>query len=325
MSLISRIMKKISEFILLLRGGNDQYMKDKLYNPSILNNLYDGLYITDKNKKILFWNESAERITGYSYSEVIGKPYCSNILMHIDGEGNSLCTKECPIDATLKDYQIREIEAYIHHKEGHRIPVSIRVVPLLDEDGENAGAIEIFVDNSVHHELTKEIHQLSMLTMVDTLTGLKNRRFAEDYLIPKLHEVHRNGAILGILFFDIDHFKHVNDQYGHDIGDDVLKMVSKTLVNGIRISDTVVRWGGEEIIVILSGNLTEKSLECSANNLRILVGKSCLHVNEELLCVTVSGGGTLAKSDDTIDSLIKRVDQLMYHSKVNGRNLITIG
>lgn len=311
--------------MLLLLGGNNQNMKEKFYNPSILNNLYDGLYIVDKDKRILFWNISAEKITGYSHSEVIEKPYCNNILMHIDREGNNLCTKECPIDATLKDSQIREVEVYIHHKEGYRVPVSIRVIPLLDDAGEAVGVAEVFVDNSVHDELTKEIHELNALVMIDTLTGLKNRRFAEDYLTSKLHEVHRSGAILGVLFFDIDHFKQVNDEHGHEVGDSVLKMVSKTLVNGLRASDVVVRWGGEEIIVILSGNLTEEKLEYTANKLRILVEKSSLHINEGLLCVTVSGGGTLAKAEDTIDSLIKRVDQFMYQSKNNGRNLITIG
>lgn len=296
-----------------------------LFNPSILDNLFDGLYIIDKDKKIIYWNKGAEYITGYSDSEIVGKQYCCKVLMHIDSDGKNLCTSACPLDEVLKDSQVRESIVFLHHKDGYRIPVSVRVAPLKDEIGNIVGGVEIFSDNSAREQFVKEIQELSKLAMVDTLTGLRNRRFAESFFNAKMHEVCNGGSGFGVLFFDIDHFKRVNDEYGHDFGDKVLQMISNTLLHGLRTSDFLIRWGGDEIIAILVGDFTEEKLASVANKLRILVENSCIQTVDGLFGVTVSVGGTLALPSDSTDSIIKRADQLMYQSKTNGGNRVTVG
>jgi len=298
---------------------------ENLFNSNILDNLFEGLYIIDKNKEIIYWNKSAEYITGYSRSEVVGKQKCCKILMHIDTERNCLCNGACPLDATLKDTQSREVFVFLHHKEGYRIPVCARVIPLIDKTNNMVGAVEIFSDISAREQYSIAIQELSNLALLDTLTGLKNRRFAENFLKNKINEVHNGGSPFGVLFFDIDHFKRVNDEYGHDVGDKVLQSISNTLLNGFRTSDILIRWGGEEIIAILCGKFTEVKLKKVANKLRILVEKSYIHTDDGLLSVTVSVGGTLALPSDTTDSIVKRADKLMYQSKANGRNCVTIG
>jgi len=298
---------------------------EELFNPSILDNLFDGLYIIDREKRIIYCNKSAEGITGYSKAEVLGTQYCCNVLMHIDAEGDSLCNGACPLDKTLRDGEAREVSVFLLHKDGYRTPVSVRVTPLIDERSIIVGVAEIFSNNSAREQFSMEIQELSNLAMVDTLTGLRNRRFAEKIFINKLYEVHNGGCPFGVLFFDIDHFKKVNDEYGHDVGDKVLQSISNTLLRGLRTSDVLIRWGGEEIIAILSGNFTEEKLKRVANKLRILVEKACIHTDDGILFITASVGGTLALPNDSPDSIVKRVDKLMYQSKANGRNCVTIG
>jgi len=296
-----------------------------LFNSSILDNVFDGIYIADKDKNIIYWNKSAESITGYSSLETVGKKYCHTTLMHINYEGDSICKDTCPLDATLKDGQNREAMVYLNHKDGHRVSVSVRITPLLDEKSNTVGAVEIFSTNSTCEQLSVKMQELSNLAMLDTLTGLGNRRFAEKILNAKISDVHNGDSPFGVLFFDIDHFKRVNDEYGHDFGDKVLQNTSTTLVNALRSSDILIRWGGEEIIAILGGICTKEKLNKIANKLRILIEKSDIHTQDGLLSVTASIGATLALPSDSTESLIRRADQLMYQSKAKGRNCVTIG
>src|SRR5689334_15269715 len=119
----------------------------------LLELLFDGLYYVDRNKKISFWNKAAEKITGYERAEVTGFCCADNILRHIDDEGHELCLDGCPLSATLFDGQVREAHVYLHHKRGHRVPVSIRVTPIRDAEGEIIGAAEVFADNTAYAQV----------------------------------------------------------------------------------------------------------------------------------------------------------------------------
>jgi diguanylate cyclase (GGDEF)-like protein len=122
---------------------------------------------------------------------------------------------------------------------------------------------------------------------------------------------------------DVDNFKSFNDTYGHDIGDEILKLLTKAYDSAIRGDDFIGRWGGEEFLAIFK-NVDETQLMMILERLRMLVENSSLRTHEPHLKVTISIGGTLFKHGDTIDSLFKRVDELMYTSKSNGRNRVTI-
>jgi diguanylate cyclase (GGDEF)-like protein len=124
---------------------------------------------------------------------------------------------------------------------------------------------------------------------------------------------------------DVDHFKQFNDNYGHNTGDLVLRMVAQTLRYAVRATDTTGRWGGEEFIAILHDFQDERDLERAAEKVRALVERSRLDVDGQGLTVTVSVGGTLLQAEDTSESLVGRADELMYRSKQAGRNRVTIG
>src|SRR5579871_3382167 len=111
---------------------------------AVLRALPDGLYFVDADRKILFWNQGAEEITGYRGQEVVGRHCHDDLLMHCDENHTPLCGSNCPLQATIEDGRPREANVYLRHKEGHRVPVKVRAVPIRDGDGAIIGAAEIF-------------------------------------------------------------------------------------------------------------------------------------------------------------------------------------
>lgn len=290
----------------------------------IIENLHDGLYFVDKERVITFWNKAAEQISGFTADEVIGRSCSDNILTHVNEEGESLCHGLCPLGATILDGKQREANIYMHHKDGHRVPVSVRVNTLLDDDGNVIGGIELFTDISNQAANELRVKELEKLALIDNLTQLANRNYIEKEIESRFEENKRFNVPFGILFIDIDHFKKFNDTYGHDVGDNVLKFVADTFITNARPFDLYGRWGGEEFIGIVR-NINGKDLEVLGNRLRILTENSYIMHAGEKLSVTISIGATLVKESDTIETLVKRADTFLYQCKSAGRNCLTIG
>lgn len=290
----------------------------------ILNNLFDGLYFVDRERRITFWNKTAERLTGYEARQVVGRRCADNILVHVDDKGNNLCEGMCPLARTLEDGESREADVFLHHRNGHRMPVAIRIAPLRGANGQITGAVEVFNDNSRRLAEVQELDRLKELALVDPVTELRNRHFMELSLLTILKEVNRYNWPMGLLFVDIDRFKRINDTYGHEAGDQILKAVAQTLVQSVRAFDIVGRWGGEEFVVVIR-NITEKNLAKLAEKLRALVGKSFVTLAASQIGVTISIGATTLAPDDSVESAIGRADELTYRSKTNGRNRVTLG
>jgi diguanylate cyclase (GGDEF)-like protein/PAS domain S-box-containing protein len=292
---------------------------------NIIENLYDGLYLVDKNRIITYWNKAAEKISGYSAEEVIGKSCSDNILTHVDSDGNRLCTSVCPLAAAMVDNTPREAEVYMHHKDGHRVPVSARISTLKDANGEIIGGIELFTDISNQEANILKVKELEKMAFLDSLTQLANRNYIQKEIQNRFEEMKRYNLPFGILFMDIDYFKDFNDKYGHDVGDIVLRYVAKTLFSNSRPFDLYGRWGGEEFIGVIR-NIKGDDLENLGNRVRELVANSYIVNNRnQTLQVTISIGATIVDKGDTIDSLIKRADKLLYVSKADGRNCLTFG
>jgi diguanylate cyclase (GGDEF)-like protein/PAS domain S-box-containing protein len=290
----------------------------------IIDNLYDGLYFVDCNRVITYWNRAAERITGYRSDEVVGSNCKDNILNHVDGGGVNLCLNLCPLAATISDGTPREANVYLHHKDGHRVPVSVRVSPLFDNEGNVIGGVEVFTDLSGMENNHLRIRELERLAMLDPLTQLANRRYLEHEIHARLEENKRFGTRFGVLFMDIDHFKELNDTYGHDIGDRALELVAHTLVYNSRPFDLYGRWGGEEFIGIIR-SVDEEELKEIGNRTRALIASSYIDAGDSRVELTISVGATLVREGDTVDDMLKRADALMYESKRAGRNITTVG
>ncbi len=288
---------------------------------TILDNLLSGVYITDRDRKILYWNQAAEQITGFPAEEVIGSHCFNNILMHINNDGQNLCKTLCPLAKTLDDGIAREGEVFLHHKDGHRTPVKIHTIALKDSSGRTAGCAEIFTDISSFTTTQSRIRQLEKLAFFDHLSQLPNREHIESELDRNFHEFERFGQRFGVLFLDIDHFKRFNDTFGHDAGDQIIITVARTLMSSSRPFDIFGRWGGEEFVGIIKDVDPEK-LTRIGNRYRKLIEQSSITIENKRVGITVSIGATVVKKDDSKQSIVKRADVLMYECKQKGRNCL---
>jgi diguanylate cyclase (GGDEF)-like protein/PAS domain S-box-containing protein len=307
-------------------GGRSARMElEGGFYKNLLDNLYDGVYFLDTERRITYWNQGAKRLTGYDSAEVVGC-YCrEDILEHVDDKGTQLCeTSLCPAAKTLKDGRARYEDLYLHHKSGYRVPVSIRVAPIKNPQGMVIGAVEVFSDNTPRVVSRQTIEELQKIALLDPLTEVGNRRYAEMNLRFRLAQLERYDWPFGVLFMDLDDFKSINDAYGHKVGDDVLKMTARTLSNSLRSFDVVSRWGGEEFLAVIV-NIDASGLSVVSEKLRVMVERSRITFDSRNIRTTVSIGGTLAHASDNEETLIERADELMYASKAEGRNRATIG
>lgn len=298
---------------------------NKDFYQLLLDNLYDGVYFADRDRNITYWNRGAENITGYKASEVIGHACRDNLLNHCTENGHELCLNACPLTRSMETGSHQEAEVYLRHADGHRVPVLVRTSPIYGEDGEVIGAVEIFSNNSKLFKARDRIRKLQETTLTDALTGIGNRRLAETKLNAALLEYQQDRQRFGVAMLDIDHFKTVNDAFGHEVGDRVLRMVANTLRANVRQNDTVTRWGGEEFVLIFD-DVDGLQLSAAANKLRSLIERSHLNLlSGQQVNVTVSIGVSPIQPEDSVAGLIQRVDKLMYASKENGRNRVTYG
>jgi len=297
--------------------------KDQFYKD-LLENLYDGVYFVDRERKITYWNKGAERISGYSPERVIGSFCHDNLLQHVTENGVQLCHNGCPLLATIKDGNPREAEIFLRHAEGYRVPVWVRTSPIRDEKGDIIGAVEVFSNNQSLTRMKRRVSKLEKTVVYDPLTQIGNRKHIEVKINSALNEYKQMRFPFGVLFIDIDHFKSINDTYGHLTGDKVLRAVANTLRHNLRESDTCGRWGGEEFLALVF-NIDNDTLKGIAEILRSLVEQTIVTNETGQPKVTISVGATLVRNGDTLESLISRADKLMYQSKTNGRNCVTIG
>lgn len=292
---------------------------------SILEALRDGVYVVDRNRLITYWNPAAAALSGYPAEEVVGRFCFDNILQHVDAGGKNLCRSGCPLAATIADGEPREVEVYLRHRDGQRVAVKVRSMPLRDASGRVVGAVEVFSENEAALAARRHQVDLERAAMSDPLTLVANRRFADGTLAANLAEVKRLGWRLGVILADVDHFKEVNDTNGHAAGDRALRSIAATMAGAVRIYDLVARWGGEEFLVLCPGT-DEADLLRLANRLRVLVNRSGVRLDDgTTLPLSISVGATTARQDDSVESLVARADAALYRSKAEGRNKVTLG
>jgi diguanylate cyclase (GGDEF)-like protein/PAS domain S-box-containing protein len=296
-------------------------IRDGFYQD-LLDNLSEGVYFVDTDRRITYWNHAAETLTGRAASEVVGFRCADNIMACVDDKGASLCSTGCSLTSTIADGLPRQVSAYMLHKKGYRTPVIIRVNPIRDNQGHIIGGVESFTDNSPALAAEKRLREMEDMALLDTLTSIGNRRHADMTLEEKFSGLRRYRWPFGVVMCDIDNFKAVNDHYGHNTGDDVLKMVARTLASSVRESDAVFRWGGEEFLAVIA-NADAVRLNNTAERMCRLMAASALPYNGEMLGVTISAGATLAIAADTPQALVQRADALLYRSKAGGKNRVT--
>ncbi len=179
-------------------------------------------------------------------------------------------------------------------------------------------------------ELKTRVYDLEKDLIHDPLTGLKTRAFLEEELATYLEAINHDGQgerkewfgfrNISIIFFDIDHFKKVNDTYGHDVGDIALRRVAETIQSVLRTGDTTARWGGEEIIASLLG-ADEKDAVKKAEEIRVMI-ENLTFTEIPNMHITISSGVASSENNLALSEIVKRSDEALYRAKETGRNKV---
>lgn len=280
--------------------------------------LSDGVYLVDRDRRITYWNAAACRITGYRAEDVVGTLCPEGVLRHVDEDGTALCGGRCPLEATMRDGVGRQARVFAHGRDGSLVPVHIRSSALRDATGEIVGAIETFSEDSDRIAVAEQVRELEHLAMRDPLTGLANRRLAGKVLRHRLQTMTEHGTTFGVLVVDVDQFKAVNDEHGHDTGDAALRAVGHALVSGLRADDVVARWGGDEFVVVTSATsraefgrmVTRVADQVTTTSIDVIGGQ--IHLR-------ASVGSALARRDDDEPGILRRADQDLLRAKRAGR------
>jgi diguanylate cyclase (GGDEF)-like protein/PAS domain S-box-containing protein len=275
--------------------------------------LGDGVYGINANGTCTFINQSALDMLGFSEEEVIGHNQ-HHLFHHHRSDGTVYPENDCPIHLTEHDRQTRHIEETFIRKNGTLLPVSLTVAPLGTDR-----SIVVFQDITIQKE---EQAILDRFANYDVLTALPNRRLFTILAEQVIAQANRDNKVISIGFLDLDGFKHVNDTYGHEVGDILLQEVAKRFKSTLRQSDIVARFGGDEFVVLLTSIHTKNEAEQSFKRLIEQVSEPIV-VNTITIKIGVSIGYTLYPQDSgDIDLLVRHADIAMYDAKQSGKGRI---
>ena len=281
-----------------------------------LNSIGDAVLTTDIEGRVNYLNVVAEKMTGWTREEALGKPL-DEIFAIIDGSTRE--TSPNPLKIAIEENKTVGLTAncILIRRDGHEAAIEDSAAPIHDRQGLVTGAVIVFHDVSVSRAMGLE---MSHLAQHDILTNLPNRTLLQDRLSQAIATAHRNGTRLAVLYLDLDGFKHINDSLGHAIGDKLLQSVAKCLLACVRTSDTVSRLGGDEFVVLLS-EISDAS-DAGVKAGKILGALIVPHnVDQHSLRVTASIGVTTYPDDGRDgEMLIKNANQAMYKAKEKGRN-----
>ncbi|MCU7843782.1 MAG: diguanylate cyclase [Candidatus Thiodiazotropha sp. (ex Monitilora ramsayi)] len=299
---------KDTEQKLKLSRDHIQRVVDTIPDPTLV--------IDIGNYQLLLANQAARDL--YNGNRSIGKGMTCYRLSHKRDLPCTGLNDPCPIQEVMLTGKSASVRHKHFNDKGKMLFVDVRATPLFDETGTKVvQVVESHRDVTEAVELEK---QLQHMANTDRLTQVFNRMKFDEELKNQIEWAHSTQNPLGLIMFDLDHFKAVNDNHGHDVGDEVLKRIVELVMCHIRKSDTLARWGGEEFMIITP--LTDVfELKTIAESLREKI-EELEHATVGQ--VTASFGGSVLKPRDTLSTLVKRVDTALYQSKQSGRNRCTV-
>lgn len=275
-----------------------------------LNTTPDSVMITDTNGIINYVNQWFVSQTGYTYSDILGQH--PSILK--SGEHPKAFYQE--LWSTLLQGNTFRATFLNRRKNASQYYSDQSITPIKDNMGNITHYVSVSKDLS---ERVKDEQAFRETSKLDGLTGMLNRN-AGEIEIEKYFMKSRHGTPFSLSMIDIDHFKQINDQWGHPTGDKVLQMVAKTIKSCLRTTDHVIRWGGEEFLVLFDN--------CNLNAADNLIERCRIAVSNidypKMAKVTISAGVAQLQAKEDVASLIARADQALYQSKTEGRNKVSL-
>ncbi len=298
-----------------LKQAQEELAQSREHLKTIINTIADPtLVINVDDYRVMLSNRSA--LETYANGQEGQLPLTCHQLSH---KRTSPCSGEhdpCPIKTILQTGEATSVVHEHFDSNNNSIFVEVHATPIKDENDKVVQIIES------HRDITSRLHrerQLKTLASTDHLTKTHNRMGFEKALNTAVVEAKTHDIQIGLIMFDLDRFKRINDRLGHDMGDQILQEIVEVTYRVTRRSDLLARWGGEEFM-ILATDVDADGIRKMAEQLRMAIEAYEFGIT---LPVTVSCGVTVLTDDDTLESLVKRADEALYMSKHSGRNCTT--
>ncbi|HWF91091.1 MAG TPA: diguanylate cyclase [Terriglobales bacterium] len=272
---------------------------------AILDSLQLGVYLLDKNRRIVFWNRGAERITGYQRHEVVGHLCQENILPDCGDHGCGLCGAVCPLALTIHEGKPKEAHVYLRLHAGHRVAMQVWAVPVRDENGTVIGVAESFHELKSVSDRNRRQGMLAAHGCLDAITGLANMDFTNFHLRENLASFNEYRLPFGIVSIRINNLDHFKAAYGRLAVDEVVNMIAESARNSIRPTDFVGRWGEDQFLVIAL-NCTQSGLEKVVQRIQRVTGHTELKWWGDRLEISISIGAATVQAQDSVESLLVR-------------------
>jgi len=286
----------------------------------ILEALPTAVYVVDRHRRIILWNSGAEKLTGYLRHEVIGRSCMDDLLMHCDENHACLCGVACPLQQTMFDGEARVAEVFLLHKDGSRVPVTVRAVPLRDQDGTIGGAVECFERRHIFPIPDPILCQLGRDASLDTLTGLPDRAATMVSLRAYLERYAASPIPFGVLVIALDSPDQLVFQHCHTAVSGMLHTTSQTLAGAVGPNDMIGRWSATRFLAVVT-SCSRPELARAATMLQGLVASQGMRWWGDRLQVTVSIGGTVVEPGDTMETLVSRA-QAALDGGLHGQVLV---
>lgn len=290
----------------------------------VLESLPTGVYVVDRNRRILFWNSGAESTCGYLRQDVVGRFLREHLFTTSDeaetedGEGFD------PLNLVLRDGKSSVAHVSILHKEGYRVPVVLKTVPIRSPGGNIIGAAECFEPHVSSPERTRRRNAISGLVCLDEVTGLPSKSSMEAYLRERLALFAERRAEFGILLIEIDRLEELRAARGPSVVPSVLRVASHTVENSLKPTDVVGAWSDNLFLAVLT-ECKEADLEKVANRVRKMISLSEVEWWGDRFSLTAALGGAGCGPKDTLELLVERAYKSLEDSTALGGNRVTVG
>jgi|HubBroStandDraft_1064217.scaffolds.fasta_scaffold00029_54 diguanylate cyclase (GGDEF)-like protein/PAS domain S-box-containing protein len=282
---------------------------------SILESLRVGVSILDLEKRIVFWNDGAEQITGYTRIDVLGHLCTDSFFLHCDQAGCDICLANCPITAALHTAQPLEAASLIHHKSGHRTPVHSWAIPLRDKQGSMIGITYTFQEQFTAAGPDPSDQSMKERGWLDELTGLPNQALLNSHLRETLGTFAELQVPFGIVCLEAHELSQFRARYGQEAARSILQVLARTLRTTVWPTDFVGSWSESRFLVIVIGR-AEPALRAISERLLEMMASATISWWGEELPVAVSLGYAAAMPGDSVESLLERAQTALSENQV---------
>lgn len=287
---------------------------------TLLENLYEGVYYVDLDRKIKYWSKGAEIITGYSSSDVLGKQCSDKFLAHTTLDGKKLCKSGCLMRNTLATGIYFKTEAYLRHKDGKTVHISVRISPMFDAKGIIVGAAHIFTNNETYLSSRPNEIKKKFELYYDPLTELPSRYNTELILKTKTEEFRRYHWHFATFMLQLDNYEHLKKIYNNkSTTDGFIKHFSSLIKKDVRPFDILGRWSENQFLVIMI-NVKKKAMLMLGERMRALIENSDFKAGKASIKLTFSQSSVLIGNDVSNEELIEKLEELLKKSIEAGGN-----